>query len=323
MIGRSNIQIHECIFQFYLEHRLHGMCTGEVHNLLLGGSMGSLQRGEGYHRLNLIKDIPDYLDFGMQWPSNMKSIRIPQYYGYLVKLKGCSGIDEYLSDQMSKRNIKNLRAKKKKLERLGSVEYRVMTGPLDTKQYTDAFDSMQLLLKKRFDKKKILNRYLMDWKGQYDQALPRLMEKKALLFVILLDGKPVGMALDYILDSTVFSHIQTFDQEFSNYNLGDLMMYFQLEWSLEHGKSILDLSKGENTFKEKWCNHKYRLYHEVGYPKASLPMTVWAWGLVIKYSLIQKLRELGLLGNIVNVDKLLYKRYRRDFNEQIQAKGAL
>ena len=325
MIGKPNIQTHECIFQLYLEHRIHGMCTAGVHNLLLNDSIGSppLVREKSHNGLNLIKDIPDYLNFGMQWPSKMKSMRIPQYYGYLIKLKGHSGIDGFIGAQLSKRNIKNLRAKKKKFEQLGSVEYRVMTGPLEDKVYEDAFDAFQRLLKERFDKKKILNRYLMDWKGLYVRAHARLTEGRALLFSILLDGKPVGMALDYILGSTVFSHIQTYDQEFSKYNIGDLMMYFQLEWSFKHGMAILDLSKGENAFKEKWCNHRYRLYHEVGYPKGSPTMAVWAWGLAMKYYLIQKLRDIGLLGKIVNVDQLLYKRHGRDITDQIQAKGAL
>lgn len=325
MSKRANMQIHECIFQFYLEHRVHGMCTGKVHNRLLGGSLNSiaLDRANIYKGLNLVKDIPDYLYFETKLPVGIKSLRVPQYHGSLVNLEAYTGIEDFLRGQLSRRNIKNFKAKKKKLESLGAVEYKVLMGPLQERVYKEAFETFHELLKRRFDKKKILNRYLMDWQGLYLQAYPRLVEGKALLFLIQVDGKPIGMALDYILESSVFSHIQTFDQEYSKYNVGDLMLYFQLEWCLDHEKSILDLSKGESAYKEKWCNHRYRLYHDLIYPKNSLSLTLCARALALKYNTIQKLRDLGVLGNIINVDQWLYKRHRETFNNPIQSNSPL
>lgn len=325
MGSQSELHIHECIFQFYLEHRLHGLCSGIVHNKLLGTDLDSLalEVGESHNGLLLVKDIPDYLQFEAPLPKDMNSLRIPQYHGYLIKLKGYRGIDDFLQGQLSKRNLKNLKAKKRKLEQLGTVECQILTGPQKDGLYKTTFETFEELLKRRFDNKKIHNRYLMDWQGLYHRAHPRLVEGKALLFLIQLDGKPIGMALDYILESCVFSHIQTFDPEYSKFNMGDLMLHVQLEWCLDHGKSILDLSKGENAYKEKWCNHRYRLYHELIYPRSSLLSALRAGALALKYTTIQKLRELGLLGNIINVDRLLYKRHRRNVNDPIQAEQPL
>lgn len=325
MSKSANIQIHDCIFQFYLEHRVHGMCTGKVHNDLLNSPIGSLvpDREQRDKALHLIKDIPDYLHFETQMPAGMKSLRLPQYYGYLIKLEAHTGIDGFLRGQLSKRNLKNFRAKEKKLKSLGLVEYKILMGPLQERVYKEAFETFQGLLKRRFDKKKILNRYLMDWQALYDQAYPRLVEGKALMFLIQLDGKPIGMALDYILESSVFSHIQTFDQDYSNFNMGDLLLCFQLEWCLDNGKSILDLSKGENAYKEKWCNHRYRLYHELIYPKNSLSLALRAHALALKYTTIQNLRDIGLLGNLIKVDQWLYKRHKPGLNNPIKAHGSL
>src|SRR5690606_25623377 len=117
MIGNPNIQIHECIFQLYLEHRIHGMCTAGVHNLLLNDSIGSppLVREKSHNGLNLIKNIPDYLNFVMQWPSKMKSMRLTQYYGMLLKLKEHYEIAGCIRVQLYLRSIKKLIAKKKNM----------------------------------------------------------------------------------------------------------------------------------------------------------------------------------------------------------------
>jgi hypothetical protein len=74
---------------------------------------------------------------------------------------------------------------------------------------------------------------------------------------------------------------------------------------------IFDVSKGSNPYKEKWCNHRYRLYYEIIYPKDSTISVFKANLLIAKLKLKQKLRDMGLLGNIINMDKWLYLKQGR------------
>jgi len=305
-----------------MDHQVPEAYGGRVDHLLLNREIwvnpkvGSQVDG----KLALIRDIPDYLAFESKRPVGTRTIRIPQYRGYLVDLRGYPHIDDFLRAQLSRRNIKNLHSKQRGLEKLGKVEYRTLSGPLGEERYARAFETFYSLLKKRFDSKKIWNRDLAQWEDLYRQALPRLLGNQAVLFQIVLEGRPICMALDYIMENSAFSHIQTYDMAFSKYNLGDINMLFQLQWCLDHGISIFDMSKGKNPYKEKWCNHSYRFHHEISYgPGRGQWRAKWT---ALGYTGIQKLRELGILGNLVHVDKWLYRLRKNRLRNEIHLKSA-
>lgn len=303
-----------CLFQLYLENKVHAVHHGEIVNTLVDRPVNpnSISGfGEEQRKFLMIKDVPDYLKFSHTIPKDSGIIRVPQYYGYLVNLKGYTNIGDFLKEQLSKRNIKNLYSKKRKLDGLGDIEYRVLTGPLEESVYEDIFTNFKQLLVDRFDQKKILNRDLFHWQELYGHCYLRLVNKKALLFVIYKANKPICIALNYVLDHSMFSHIQTYDVAYSTYNMGDISMLFQLEWCLTNNMPIFDVSKGSNPYKEKWCNHRYRLYYEIIYPKDSTISVFKANLLIAKLKLKQKLRDMGLLGNIINMDKWLYLKHGR------------
>lgn len=305
-----------CLFQLYLENKVHAVHHGEmvntlVHQIIDSNAISGL--GEESRIFFMIKDVPDYLKFSYTIPQNLQMIRVPQYHGYLVNLKGYTKIEDFLKDQLSKRNIKNLYSKKRKLDGLGDIEYKVLTGPLEESVYSGIFTDFKQLVVDRFDQKKILNRDLFHWQELYDHCHLRLVNKKALLFVIYKANKPICIALNYVLDHSMFSHIQTYDVTYSKYNLGDINMLFQLEWCLTNNIPIFDVSKGSNPYKEKWCNHRYQLHYEIIYPKGSALLAFKAKLLSSKLKLKQKLRNIGLLGNIINMDKWLYLKHHRKF----------
>ncbi|RIV74406.1 GNAT family N-acetyltransferase [Flagellimonas aequoris] len=296
-----------CLFQLYLEHKVHEIYQGKVINKLLDHTLDvNLDNIVDHRKFKIIKDVPDYLRFERNIPQNSKLLRIAQYNGYLINLKGYKKIEDFLNSQLSKRNTKNLHSKKRKLELQGSIEYKVLTGPIEESIYSNIFDDFKRLLLTRFDEKKIFNRDLFHWQELYAHTYPKLVQEKAMLFVIFKDNEPICIALNYILGNSMFSHIQTYHVGYSQYNMGDINMLFQLEWCLINNIDIFDVSKGRNPYKEKWCNHTYRLFYEIVYPKGSFLMALKAKNIGYRLSLMQKLRDIGLLGNIVNVDKWLY-----------------
>ncbi|MBR9853730.1 MAG: GNAT family N-acetyltransferase [Algicola sp.] len=301
--------IDHCLFQLYLDKTLHAVHRGKVHNLLLDRYLSlnpSIYHEQG-QPFYIIKDVPDYLDFQNHLPPSSDIIKVPQYNGHLVNLAPYQNLSEYLNAQLSKRNIKNLRAKKKKLESLGGIGYRVLSGDIAELEYAKIFNRFKELLSNRFDQKGILNRDLPHWQQLYRFTLPKLCSGEAKLFIIYKNELPICIALNYIVDHVMFSHIQTYDTDYSPYNLGDIHIQFQLEWCFSNNIDIYDVSKGTNPYKEKWCNHRYRLFHEIVYSQKSVTGTIRAKLKKMELNLLQRFRNIGILGNLIQMDKWLYK----------------
>lgn len=308
MTGLPKHYTDHCLFQLYLDKTLHAVHQGKVRNLLVNRYLSltpSIYQEDG-KSFYIIKDVPDYLDFQKHTPLDHGFIKVPQYDGHLVNLFPFQNLSEYLNNQLSKRNIKNLRSKKKKLESLGGIEYKVLSGDLAESEYEKLFDHFKELLSKRFDQKGILNRDLSQWQQLYGFTLPKLRADEAKLFVIYKDELPICIALNYMVDHVMFSHIQTYDIDYATYNLGDIHMQFQLEWCFSNNICIYDVSKGTNPYKEKWCNHRYRLFHEIVYSKKSVAGTIRAKSKKIELNILQWFRNMGVLGNLIQVDKWLY-----------------
>lgn len=308
MTGLPKHYIDHCLFQLYLNKTLHAVHQGKVRNLLVNRYLSltpSIYQEDG-KSFYIIKDVPDYLDFQEHTPLDHGFIKVPQYDGHLVNLHSYQNLSEYLNNQLSKRNIKNLRSKKKKLESLGGIRYKVLSGDLAESEYEKIFDRFKELLSKRFDQKGILNRDLAYWQQLYGFTLPKLRNGDAKLFVIYKDELPICVALNYIVDHVMFSHIQTYDIDYSPYNLGDIHIQFQLEWCFSNNIDIYDVSKGTNPYKEKWCNHRYRLFHEIVYSKKSVVGIIRAKSKKIELNILQWFRNIGILGNLIQMDKWLY-----------------
>jgi len=308
MTGLPKHYTDHCLFQLYLNKTLHAVHQGKVQNLLVNRYLSltpSIYQEDG-KSFYIIKDVPDYLYFQEHIPLDHGFIKVPQYHGHLVNLYSYQNLSEYLNDQLSKRNIKNLKSKKRKLESLGKIEYKVLSGDLAESEYEKTFVRFKELLSKRFDQKGILNRDLAHWQQLYGFTLPKLRADEAKLFVIYKDKLPICIALNYIVDRVMFSHIQTYDTDYSLYNLGDIHMQFQLEWCLSNNIDIYDVSKGTNPYKEKWCNHRYRLFHEIVYSKKSVVCIIRAKSKKMELNILQWFRNMGVLGNLIQVDKWLY-----------------
>ncbi|WP_010517367.1 GNAT family N-acetyltransferase [Croceivirga radicis] len=301
-----------CLFQLYLNKTLHAAHQGKVQNLLVNRylSLTPSIYQENEKSFYIIKDVPDYLYFQEHIPLDHGFIKVPQYHGHLVNLYSYQNLSEYLNDQLSKRNIKNLKSKKRKLESLGKIEYKVLSDDLGELEYAKIFNHFKELLSNRFDQKGILNRDLSHWQQLYRFTLPKLCSGEAKMFIIYNNELPICIALNYIVDHVMFSHIQTYDTDYSKYNLGDIHMQFQLEWCFSNNIDIYDVSKGTNPYKEKWCNHRYRLFHEIVYSKKSVTGTLRSKLKKMELNILQRFRNIGILGSLIQMDKWLYKIYK-------------
>lgn len=270
---------------------------------------------KGNSTVVLIPNIPDYLTVPLKIEKvSVQCKRVRQYQGYLVHLK--EGIDckTYLSEQLSKRNIKNLYAKQRKLEAGHKISYIFHYGDIAKEHYDFLFSEFYSMLKSRFLEKRMYNNNLLHWKFYYDLAYPMILEKKASLFVIYDGEKPITMTLNFLLEDIVFSYIQTYDINYSNYNMGDISMVKHIEWCKESGFTIFDLAMGQTDYKLKWCNHIYNFEHHLFFNPGSSFSRMKSHILSQKLRLRQYLRDKNIIGKRFQMDKFLFKRRVKRLN---------
>ena len=167
------------------------------------------------------------------------------------------------------------------------------------------------MLKRRFRQKKISNRYLEQWEELSKTTFDKILNQEASLFVIINGTKPIGITLNYHLKEHVFSHIQAYDVDFAQFNIGDILMLKHLEWCFEKKINVYDLSMGDSDFKNKWCNYNYRFNYQLFYDPNSYPQRIVAFLLVFKLRLKHYLRNRGIIGGFIQLDRLNYYRWGR------------
>lgn len=300
----------ELIFKLYGNREISSIYDQTVHCRLTSKIIEDISITEAdIHFPYLIKDIPNYLELEHNFEGNKFRFKtISQYRGYLLHLSGFNSSDAYLEQQLSKRNRKNLISKKRKLEQNHQITYRLYYGNISMEEHKLIFSAFYHLLRRRFDQKKSLNRYLENWNELYNTVFDKILQKKASLFVIYNEANPIGITLNYHLGELILSHIQTYDVDYSEYNIGDILMLKHLEWCIDGQVAIYDLSMGESDFKSKWCNHSYLFDYQLIYQPNSISQRLMAVAMILKLKIKQFLRDMGIVGGIIQLDKLKYRK---------------
>ncbi|MFD2098250.1 GNAT family N-acetyltransferase [Flagellimonas iocasae] len=299
------------IFDIFLRRELHPYFSNPIRSLLADKTFAPLPLtaiSDETPGFLMIPNIPSYLDATIN-PNlvNVKHKEVRQYEGFLCNLGGCQTAMDYMSTKFSKKAIKNIKAKKRQLETQHNITYKNHYGEIAKDHYDFLFDKFFDLLKKRFDEKRMQNRYLLGWKKYHELAYPMILKKEASLFVIYNNDEPIAMALDFYWEDICFGYIQVFDFEYQKYYMGDVFMMERLEWLLAHSFKVFDFLMGETYYKVKWSNTRYLYHHYLFYKpnslKAKLKMNLSKTTLQLK----QYLRDIGILGKVIRMDRFRYR----------------
>lgn len=308
MILHKFFNTHQLVFDLFLKQFIPVFYNTSLINTLTGSTLKTVTAGknDAIKKLVIVKDIPSYLKFSKSGNSVYRFKSVTQYKGFLVWLKNYKTIDDYLQNHLSKRNRKNLFAKKRKLEASHNIITKVYFGSIDENEFNHLFKSFRLLLEKRFQEKKIHNRYLVHWESLKTLVYKSVLEKSASLHVIFDKETPITMTLNFHKDDIVFSHIQTYHTDYSKYNMGDISMYYHIKWCLDNHVAIFDLAIGKNAYKDKWCNYSYDYYYDIHYNSTSFIAKMYAKLIEIELRFISFLRAKNIIGHFINMDKVLF-----------------
>lgn len=303
-----SFQNNRLIFDLFIDNKINSFYTSSVLNELTKKSFITDNIiTNNFKKIYIVEDTPDYLQFTLQKLNpNISIKKVKQYKGYLINLSEYNNADDYIKKNINRRNKKNLNSKKGKLYKNHQISTSVFWGDISKSDYNIIFEDFYKLLKNRFKEKKTHNRYLSNWKELQTSTFQKILDKKASLHVIYDDKKPISITLNFHKSDIIFSHIQTYDVNYSKYNMGDISMLHHLEWLINNNISIFDLSMGKTYYKQKWSNHKYTLIYHVFYNKKSILSIICAHIITTELKLIQFLRDKNIIGELINIDKFLY-----------------
>ena len=300
------------VFDLFLQNRIHPFYATQIINILTDNKL-NIDHSETITTVvnnpTVITDIPDYLEVEILAGTDSRNVKkIRQYKGFLCDLRSFSDTNGYLLNQLSKRNRKNLFSKLRKLENDHQVTFKMYYGGITKEHYDFLLDIFYKLFDRRFKEKKIYNKNLINWKYYHELIYPMILDKKASLYVIYDQDKPIDITLNFHLGDIVFSFMHTYDIDYSNYNMGDISMLKHLDWCFLHQIAQYDLSIGETGQKIKWCNYSYDFKYHIFYNPKSVNSNVLTQIISLKLKLKQFLRDKNIIGKLFQYDKFFYKR---------------
>ncbi|KAB7530501.1 GNAT family N-acetyltransferase [Flagellimonas olearia] len=242
----------------------------------------------------LIYDIPDFVHIDTtNIPNKMGVLKSKQYYGYLIDLNNYDSINSYLADKLSGRRKKKLVASKKKMEGELLVEYKVYESNIPVEKYEYLFESLFLLIDKRFTNKNTTNAHSpIEIKNWYKSLFFRLIQNnQASITSVEVSGTPIAVSFNYNSSEFLFSAIPILDDDFLKYGIGNIRLIKNIEYSINKKFKFYDLGKGSYGYKHRWATKKYSFEHHILYDKRSPKSILIATILIFYFRLKQFARK--------------------------------
>lgn len=307
---------------------------GKTHTKGIGYGINEYEPKDIKGKVLLIYDVPTFFGLPNIHQVRLKQHKIKQYPGFLINLSPFQDLNTYMAANFNKSSRYKLKKYKKKLETCFEIKCKMFYGETSKAEYEHIFSSFKNLLVKRFDDKQTTNNNLekQEWDFYHEVAFTMILEKKAGLFVIYNDDKPIAVTLCYFSKDILFDAITVFDIDYAKFHLGSVNIMKLLEWCLEHNFDTFDFSKGDFDYKRRWATMQYDFEYHLLYDSKSIKARWLA--LVLKYffTLKQFLREKNINEKVHKLVFFLKKRniknkpnlnYRFQEVEQDQQKESL
>lgn len=254
------------------------------------------QQNTNFNQVIILHDIPNYLDTKIN--SNYKTLKINTFRGFMIKLNSYKGIDFYLKANFSAKTRARFRTRKNRLEQCFNITHTMYYGAISKKEYNFLFDQLEILIKKRFQQKRIVHDALFSMDSYRKIMRSMILDKKACLYVINDTGKPISISLNLTMDKTFYGFIKSYDIDYSKFSLGFTDWICQLEWCFANDFQIFDMLKGDLDYKRKLADHVYDYQNHVIYkpnkPINSIIANYVAFKINVYYKMLDTLKKWNL-----------------------------
>ncbi|WP_406683901.1 GNAT family N-acetyltransferase [Seonamhaeicola sp. MEBiC1930] len=208
-------------------------------------------------------------------------------------------VDSYLNKFTKRQLRKNLRRAISSLEQSFEICYEYNYGNITKEKCDSLTTSLFNMINMRFEEKKTKNLFIQNWESNTKNLYNLINQKKASLFVVYADKKPISISLNrHFSNSILYSESHSYDLDYSQFSLGHLDNYLLLKWCLENNYDFLDLGMGAYDYKKKWCNTSYYFNYHMYYEKNSIWARIIAQFEMLKMKTKNSIKSLLLIFKI-------------------------
>lgn len=237
----------------------------------------------------VVELFPSYFTFQINGSYALDIHKIFRVKGYCISIEGSENVENYLKQHFKPNFRTSMRRRLKGLEKCFNVSYKMLYGNIIRDEYDFIMNALHAMLIRRFAQRNDENMALNRWKDYHANTFELINEKKASLYVIYDDGKPIQISLSYHRGKILFLAIPSYNIDYSKFGLGNISVLKILEWCIANDYKTLDMGFGAFDYKVKWCNKTYNFEHHVFYTKSSIRSRMLLFSIAIKTKLINYL----------------------------------
>lgn len=254
-----------------------------------------------------IELFPTYFIPKTDVPIGFDIKKIFRVKGYCISINNANTIDAYIQANFKPNLRTALRRRLKGLESSFDVHYKLFYGQIDRHEYEFLMKILHGMIVRRFNQRDDKHDALLRWDSYYESVFTLINEKKASLYVIYDDQKPIQISLNYHNDKILFLSVPSYDIDYAKFGLGNIAVHKLLEWCINNKYEILDMGYGAFDYKLKWCNENYDFEHHLFYKKKSILALLMVQLISFKTKLINFLIA-KRVNNYYNSIKSLFKK---------------
>ena len=244
--------VANCYKTIKLQHNQATICNSE-----------NLNQPE-INKVHNVSLFPSYLQ--PEFYNNLNVTKVPQkkIVGYAVTINNHHGnMDAFFNAEYKKSFRANILRFVNRFETCFNAKYKLFYGDITETEYLFLMNTLKSMLTNRFDQRNDSNKVLLQWDAYLKTTHRLIIEKKASLFVIYQNDKPVHVCLNHHYNNILFVSVPSYDIDYAKFALGNISLYKLLEWSVNNNYQMMDMAQGYLEYKRRWSNVIYDFEHHI------------------------------------------------------------
>lgn len=265
------------------------------------------------NEIHEIKFIPPF--FRLETPllsPKYKFIPYKRVENFRINLDGFNNAEEYLESQMSSKSRSQLRARSHRLETCFNIKYVFYYGQITKQEYDFLFIQIELLIERRFNQRGDLFSLTDKLDFIKENTYQLILEKKASLFVIYDENKPIDISLSYHFQNILQHLIRSYDIDYSKYGLGQIDIFKQIDWCFLNNFQIFDFMWGELDYKTRWCNEISLFEHHFIFKNNNPLKMIFTKTMINLYKISDYVKQKNIYKTLIKV--------KSNFTQNLKAK---
>lgn len=175
-------------------------------NLNIDAVYGVKEVNNSNSKIHYVNQIPPYINIVPV--ETYKSFKFDFYNGYLIDIKDFESLDAYMVQQFGSKSRSKIRTYIKRLETCFNISYKMYFGNIDKNDYEALFDVLEIMIERRFLERGDIHEAANDWLFYKEIFYQLIRDKKASMFVIYDNDKPIDINLSYHYDNILINYIR-------------------------------------------------------------------------------------------------------------------